>query len=491
MRSVGGLRRRLGKVAASWQGLALVCVGGVLLTAWVTPAAAVPVAVVLAALILVGARSRTGTERVVSQVRQARSAASRHEWLIETAIERNRVLADQSYALARSVSRRGAPAAEVPAGPRPAVPFLFVTSNGFGLGHITRCLAIARRLEPGSAQVLTLSVGYQAVREESVRVRYFPSKDTSGLAPRVWNDLFQDHLEEVMESLGTRVLVFDGPVVYPALMRAARARAVSLVWLRRDLWQEGTDRSQYDHPSDVCDYLLVPGEAASHVTVPSFPRAALVPPVTIRSDAPLSREEALGVLGLPASGRYYLLQLGSTAVAGVEDLTSEVVAALRRHLPDHKPVILLSAVSRQDEVPGVRTIRGLYPAADALAAFDLAVVAGGYNTVHELLAARVPALVIPNPASQTDDQALRATLLAEQGLALAATDVAGLRGSLERLADPAVRQRLAARAASLPCGFDGATEAAGYLTEVLRLHERAVAACAPPLPLAPSSPPLC
>jgi len=57
-----------------------------------------------------------------------------------------------------------------------------------------------------------------------------------------------------------------------------------------------------------------------------------------------------------------------------------------------------------------------------LQAFDGAISAAGYNSVHELIPARVPSLFVPKSSSRTDDQEARARFLAERGLALVAND---------------------------------------------------------------------
>ncbi|NDB18758.1 MAG: hypothetical protein EB027_05800, partial [Actinobacteria bacterium] len=52
--------------------------------------------------------------------------------------------------------------------------------------------------------------------------------------------------------------------------------------------------------------------------------------------------------------------------------------------------------------------------------FDAAVCAAGYNAVHELVAAGVPTVLLPDASVPTDDQVLRSSTAAELGYALAA-----------------------------------------------------------------------
>jgi UDP:flavonoid glycosyltransferase YjiC (YdhE family) len=105
-----------------------------------------------------------------------------------------------------------------------------------------------------------------------------------------------------------------------------------------------------------------------------------------------------------------------------------------------------------------------FPAMEVMRAFDAAVSAGGYNTVHELLASSVPTVLFPRPTVY-DDQPARIRRLSDEGVCLAldgdapgerlaeATDEllarSDLRARLARGAAQAVRTGGAARAATL------------------------------------------
>jgi UDP-N-acetylglucosamine--N-acetylmuramyl-(pentapeptide) pyrophosphoryl-undecaprenol N-acetylglucosamine transferase len=105
-----------------------------------------------------------------------------------------------------------------------------------------------------------------------------------------------------------------------------------------------------------------------------------------------------------------------------------------------------------------------FPAMQVMRAFDAAVSAGGYNTVHELLASSVPTVLFPRPTVY-DDQPARIRRLSDEGVCLALDgDAPGerlaeaadellarsdLRARLARGAAQAVRTGGAARAATL------------------------------------------
>src|SRR5688572_7614181 len=121
---------------------------------------------------------------------------------------------------------------------------LFVTSNGTGLGHLTRGMAIARRfgaeLEPS---FLTLSAAAPVVERTGFHVEYFPSHTAAAAeAPRRWDRRLRSRLELLLDELDPDVLVFDGAHPYDALVAVLRAHRESgprTIWCRRAMWREG------------------------------------------------------------------------------------------------------------------------------------------------------------------------------------------------------------------------------------------------------------
>jgi hypothetical protein len=85
-----------------------------------------------------------------------------------------------------------------------------------------------------------------------------------------------------------------------------------------------------------------------------------------------------------------------------------------------------------------------------LAAFDGAIAATGYNSVHELLPAQIPTVLISNIRG-TDDQDARAKWCHDHGYALRAdhANLADITATVAKLSDPAVRQRLQSTCAEL------------------------------------------
>src|ERR687895_2498503 len=114
---------------------------------------------------------------------------------------------------------------------------LFVTSNGTGLGHLTRGMAIARRLGPElEPAFLTLSAAAPVVEQMGFHVEYFPSHTAAAAeSPRRWDRRLRARLELLIGELEPALLVFDGAHPYDALiatLRAHRGGPMRTVWCR-------------------------------------------------------------------------------------------------------------------------------------------------------------------------------------------------------------------------------------------------------------------
>jgi glycosyltransferase involved in cell wall biosynthesis len=102
------------------------------------------------------------------------------------------------------------------------------------------------------------------------------------------------------------------------------------------------------------------------------------------------------------------------------------------------------------------------PITRARPAAGLALAAAGYMTYHELLAARVPTVFVPDQRSTLHDQLARARFAAAAGAALVVDDPVHLDDVLAQAARPAVRAALARRCAEVAFP-NGAADAAAWI----------------------------
>jgi hypothetical protein len=108
-----------------------------------------------------------------------------------------------------------------------------------------------------------------------------------------------------------------------------------------------------------------------------------------------------------------------------------------------------------------------FPLANVLHAFDAAICAAGYNSVHEELAAKIPTLFIPNIRG-TDNQAARADWAADNQMALTVdqANLLDIKNGVLKLAQASTRENLSSNCAKLP-RVTGAEDVANIFKDLL------------------------
>ncbi|WP_066639340.1 glycosyltransferase [Serinicoccus hydrothermalis] len=346
---------------------------------------------------------------------------------------------------------------------------LLLSSNGAGMGHLTRLLAYARRMPADvHRHVVSLSQAVPVVGAEGLPWEYLASQGASGLRPAAWRRLFADQLTEVLDRVDPDVLVFDGTHPYSGLDAALAAHPrTRAVWSRRGMWRPGRNTDQLDKASWF-DTVLEPGDlcaAADRGATAGVPDTDVVrvPPVTlVDTDQLQDRAAARAALGLPAQGRLALVSLG----AGNINDTGDEVGAAAAALTDRGIGVCVTApaIAENAYAGDVHLVRH-FPLSEHYRAFDLVVAAAGYNSVHESLRLGVPTLLVPNTHTSLDDQEGRAREAARRGWALSAPTLTGGRAAplVEELLD---RGADLARAAQAADPGNGAPDAARAILAV-------------------------
>ena len=349
---------------------------------------------------------------------------------------------------------------------------LFATSNGTGLGHLNRAMAIARRLPSDfEATIFTLSQAAPVVAESGFDVDYLASYRRPGSGTdRAWNLRLRNVLADIVGDLSPDLIVFDGVHPYRALSHVLSARgAPPSVWCRRPMWRAGSSRAPLQR-SGAFDAVLEPGELAASAdrgpTVTERPQALRVDPIVFldRSEL-LERSAAAAALGLDPGKRTALVSLGQGG-----EVNRAVARSLRAlvAVPGLQVAALQSSIAAGIEVPdSVIHLDATFPMSRHYNAFDMAVSAAGYNAFHELIAFGVPTLFVPMERN-TDDQHARSRWAAEEGVALAVDGAADerLEDRLRQLADPGGDEELEARMAEVTTD-NGAERAAAMVARMV------------------------
>ncbi len=346
--------------------------------------------------------------------------------------------------------------------------FLLATSNGTGMGHLTRQAAVALALgREHDATIFSLSVGLPLIETLGLNAEYCMSYDLPWLASRNWHSYLADRLVAIIEETGSRAVLFDGVAPYSGLARAAaRLPAVAFVWLRRGMWMETNQPAL--RKGAFFDLVVEPGDlarSADHGPTSRLTDAVRVGPISIVEPlGSVDRLEARRVLGLPPDGPIALVTLGSGRLGDVAGPGMIAVDAILRAAGGWHVAVTRSAVSLNHIPVGVAgrvtELTGVYPLARYLPAFDLAVSSAGYNAVHELIPAGLPTILVANTSTKTDDQGARARYLEGSGLALAVLDddLGEFEPKLTTLFDNDTRLGLASRASETAEMMTGAAE---------------------------------
>ncbi len=138
-----------------------------------------------------------------------------------------------------------------------------MTSNGTGMGHLSRMLSIA--LAAGDAidaTMLSLSVAFPVVSRHGLTGEYCPSPERHFMPRHLWQGYLRRRLVALAREVDAEVLAFDGIVPYPGLVAAlADMGDLPAVWVRRGMWRPGGADLSLAR-SGQFDLVIEPGELA-------------------------------------------------------------------------------------------------------------------------------------------------------------------------------------------------------------------------------------
>src|SRR5690606_20389175 len=135
-------------------------------------------------------------------------------------------------------------------------------SNGTGLGHVSRLLAIARRLDGFEPVFVTMAQAVGAIEAFGFTTEYLPSQRYTGTDPRLWDSWFRAELELLIDTYNAACLVYDGNGPSPGLVGAAGSRgSCRLVWIRGGM--AGGASVPHIGNSLHFDLIVEPGEIAA------------------------------------------------------------------------------------------------------------------------------------------------------------------------------------------------------------------------------------
>lgn len=349
---------------------------------------------------------------------------------------------------------------------------MLCTSNGTGLGHLSRVMSLAEQLRSDvDVVIFTLSAGVAVAVAEGFHAEYLRSREYSGLAGRQWNALLAQRFDHLLEMYDPALVLFDGTHPYAGMCRVLdRNDDLVKIWQRRAMWRPDTGHEAMTR-SRHFDLIVEPGEYAAAndrgLSPAASDRVERVTPMRY-GPAPLSRDAARAELGLDADRPAALVQLGAGQINDIGSMVSKVCG---RVADDGVTQVVVGASVLSKAVPPADDrihVVQKFPISTYFDAFDFGFFAAGYNSFHEALSLGLPSVFVPNLATKLDDQPARSRFAADAGLGFEwdgeSDDV--LDSVVEQLRDPDVRGTLRAAMRRLPPA-DGAAEVASIVRRLI------------------------
>lgn len=294
---------------------------------------------------------------------------------------------------------------------------LFFNTNGSGLGHLSRCLAYARRMQGRARPVFfSLASAVEIIEDMGFEADYFVSEFWSRSHINAWNRELAIRMGLMLEELQPAAAVFDGTWPFHGFMDACDQYGISVrVWSDRGLYKD--DSEPVPVKESAFDLVIRPGEIGGEFVVERDRRPGrrvTTPPVALLSrEELLGRHEARELLGLAPDRRYVLLSLGSGNLNDIGDVARGLIKEFSNLGFDvvwARAPITVSDIPLPDNVSPI----SVYPLVRYMRAFDAFAGAAGYNTCCETIQAGVPSLLVPNRLA-ADDQTRRAGIVSAHG----------------------------------------------------------------------------
>lgn len=311
---------------------------------------------------------------------------------------------------------------------------VFYALSSLGLGHITRCVAIANRMKKNYKDVEILMItssevsspilaenGIMNYRVPTNHLRPMPMNP--GMVNQ-WDRINAAFFESCMKSFRPHMVIVDTfPIGYcNELLYILPKIKVPKVLIHRQQPKHLTDQKNHSLQTEGFDYFLIPHEPEhytlpSHIT-PSNPNTICYSgPVMLRErDEVLSKEEAFNRLGIvPGEKKNIGVCLGGGGFEGFNTLIPKIdeIASI---CPEYRFIFipgsrLPNTISR----PLQADTTSYNPLMDVMRAFDSAIHVGTYNTSHELIYLGIPTLGVPIE-NGNDDPTIRLHVMQDKNV---------------------------------------------------------------------------
>lgn len=328
---------------------------------------------------------------------------------------------------------------------------LFMPTNGSGLGHVTRCLAIARRLKKIYPNVeiifFTTSFAINVIKEEGFLVYYFPSPNLlpKYIGNKTLDSIMEKQLTEIIKRHNIDTIVFDGVFPYSYLINVIlKTKFLNPIWVQRGMHKKGKSKLIIDREK-FFNLIIIPGEADRKYLQYKNNNFKYCPPIIYsQRNELLSREIVLKMWNLDPNKKTVYIQLGEGLYNDVNSLISKVVNLLKDE-KNLQVVVGESIIAHKPYKidPNIFTIRN-YPNSIYFNAFDFAIITGSYNTFHETIYFGLPTIIFPVKETGTDDHLKRAKIVTKLKTGFVITDFQSqkFKNAVNKILDPEINKRM-------------------------------------------------
>lgn len=354
---------------------------------------------------------------------------------------------------------------------------LFYAVNGLGLGHVTRLLAIARKLRDiaPEAEILfvTSSEAEDVIFREGFAAFKVPSKNMrmdGRIRTITYSRLLHTVSVNVISAFHPHILIVD---TFPSgslqeLLPVLRWDCLK-VFIHREQRAEVASSQAMLSSLQLYDLVVFPHKENEILhNLPDELKRFWAGPITIRerSDA-ITQKDAREYLGLPLNKKIVYVTFGGGGDAEIKTALTTTIQGIS-NLPNINIAVATGPLFRGNlaHQPHI-TLVDHYPMSELFSAFDAAISAAGYNTTMELLHFGVPTALVPFER-QVDDQTKRALEIENYGAAISIDYLTeqSVHDAIMRLFDPKTSQEMSASAIGLvPEG--GALRAADAILKLI------------------------
>ena len=319
---------------------------------------------------------------------------------------------------------------------------LFYATNGLGLGHVTRLLAISRavaRRDPRHERLFLTRCDAGPYPDPldpfTIRIPGASRARKAGLTPKSYFQTAHPLLWQTVSSFDPHLMVVDTFPEGPEEELAPLMRwPIRKVFIYRDSRKEAFPNGAI--PSLFAPYsLIIVAHEEGSVTLPEAlsrdVRVHFSGPITDGGPTRETREDLRRRLGLSEGERAAIVTLGG----GGDGETLPVLDRVAKELRGRGVTVFAATGPLSRTIPDAITAREwfpVWPLSPWLSAFDLAVGSGGYNTVTELSLSGLPTLLIPF-LRDTDDQTKRVEEALCQGWAIKVENRQEIPAGIDRL----------------------------------------------------------